>query len=163
MTLHPDFIKLLALPLFSGVDVNDIAQLMDHMRDVKACLTKTIDNDALSYVLGIRPPPEKIPVHDCELVEAATDLEERMKTCLKTMKAIKSSLKLKEFQTRDEIKEYLLSKSKIIICTASSCCQMGTILSQLNQRNAHAIDLVLVDDDLMIQSSDIETMLAFLP
>lgn len=54
------FIQRLPLDTFSGIDVNDIVQLKDHMRDVTACLTKKIDNDALSFVLGICPPPEKI-------------------------------------------------------------------------------------------------------
>ena len=47
------FHSKIPLGIFSGIDVNDIAQLMDHMRDVKACMTKKINNDALSFVLGI--------------------------------------------------------------------------------------------------------------
>lgn len=134
---------------------------MKHLGDVDACLTeKIIDDDALSFVLNIiSSPPKGASLCYYEGVGAATDLKEKMNLCLQTLKSIKSSLKLKEFQTRDEIKEYLISKSKTVIFTTSCCSEMDTTLSHLNQSNAHAIDLLIIDDASMIPSRDIEATL----
>uniref|UniRef100_A0A0A8Z872 Uncharacterized protein n=1 Tax=Arundo donax TaxID=35708 RepID=A0A0A8Z872_ARUDO len=156
------FIKRLPEGTFSGVDAADITRLMEHLEDVNAYLREEhIDKDALNFVLGISSPPQKKSLYNCEGVAAETNLKDKINLCLKTMEFIKSSLQLKAFNTRDEIKEYLLSKSKIVICISSSCSQLVTILSQLNQSTAHTIDLLVIDDASSISSSDLLTTICF--
>jgi hypothetical protein len=153
------FILRLPLGAYSGIAAHEISQLMNHLGSINACLTeKDIDNDALSFVLGVSSPLEKMSVYCHDGVNAARDLRGKMRICLTSLKAMKYSLNMKEFQTKDEIKKYLISKSEIVICTTSYLSEMDVILSELNQSTKQATDLVIVDGALMTPS-DLQTAL----
>ncbi|KAL6870635.1 hypothetical protein ACP4OV_014483 [Aristida adscensionis] len=129
--------------MFSGIHNSDITLLIEQLEHLHAYLTETnVDNDALNFVLNVTPPPNNKSRQFDEGVTEAVKLKEEMDLCLKTIEIIQSSLELKKFRTRDEVKQYLLSKSRIVICTVSSCSSLkDTICSQLNQ----PIDLLLID------------------
>ncbi|TVU02615.1 hypothetical protein EJB05_29700 [Eragrostis curvula] len=155
------FIRRLPLCMFSGIDDNDIALLLTQLTTMDADL-RDIDNDALNFVFGISSPPKVKSEYYHNGVAAAHKLKKHMNLCLQTMKSIKLSLKLKAFGTRDEVKEYLLMQSRTVICTSSSCSNLNSMLSRLNRKDGHLIDLIVADVSSGEPSDDLLDLL-FLP
>ncbi|CAM0151313.1 unnamed protein product [Urochloa decumbens] len=145
------FIRRLPEGTITGIKLDDISRLLQQLTDLVTNLTQQ-NIDALEFVFSVSPP-HKESAHYHDGVDAANKLTHKMALCLQTVEFIKSSMQLKAFKTREEVKEYLLATSKIVICTPSS---FSIILSPQTQENGHVVDLIVVDDASTI-SSDLLT------
>lgn len=141
--------------LVDGIDDADITRLLQQLTHLQDdLLKKDITNEAMCSVFGIPfPSTSKISIDHDDGIVAAREMKEEMTLCVETIKSIKGSLKLRDFETQDDFKDYMLNRSQLLICPLSNS-SLDTMLFNRMQKTGSKIDSVLVDDALNKSSRD---------
>uniref|UniRef100_A0A0E0MC42 Helicase ATP-binding domain-containing protein n=1 Tax=Oryza punctata TaxID=4537 RepID=A0A0E0MC42_ORYPU len=144
--------KRLPANSFYGVDDVFITQLLGYLEEFGVCLKhQKVDENVLKCVLNLAWTPENESNVNHENLSFVKDLNKKRVHCLVLLQILKSSLKLKGFSTWVDIEDYLLRKSKTVVCTTSSC----SVLSHFHEEKKYPIELLIVEDATKMTVNDI--------